>query len=319
MPEAVTKETETKDPPESRTDMLPTTDVQVVFAPSQAKHLDPTNKIPKFHNWPRAGATIIFSSLILALSALLVWEKSRIFLDAHSGSISAIATVVIMMLTAFYAVYARRQWKVMEGQLEQMASTSEQTERLITEAQKSADAADLNARAAKANADALVNAERAWLTVKVGVIFIGEMEFRYIPVPVKNSGRTPARAVRMLTTSKLVAFPEDGWGKPGELPESFTMGDPTHTMVVSKRDFVIPPGGEFLMYGLILPDEWKKIQDREVSLYVYGYVKYLDTIEGREHKTCFCELYWVPGPQTGGREEFRFSGHLIPPAYICAT
>lgn len=97
------------------------------------------------------------------------------------------------------------------------------------------------ADAAKASAEALTNAERAWLTVSVGEVFQGELEFRYAKVPIKNTGRTPARVNRIVVTSMLIPFPKQGWGRPGELPAEFTLGDSSHTMVVEGRDFVIPP------------------------------------------------------------------------------
>jgi len=39
------------------------------------------------------------------------------FLDRHNGSISALATVAIVVLTIFYVRYSKRQWETMEKQL----------------------------------------------------------------------------------------------------------------------------------------------------------------------------------------------------------
>jgi hypothetical protein len=180
------------------------------------------------------------------------------------------------------------------------------------------------ALAAKTSADALTNAERAWLTVKVGDIFQGELEFRYAKVPIKNTGRTPARVKQIVVTSMLIPFPKQGWGRPGELPTEFTLGNSNHTMVVEGRDFVIPPGGEHMMYAVIFNTEWstltKKLSEGKQSWYVYGFVEYFDTIEGRDiHKTGFCEIYWVADEPSKEVEGFRFTANLIPPAYICAT
>jgi len=166
--------------------------------------------------------------------------------------------------------------------------------------------------------------ERAWLTIKVGDIVQGELEFRYAKVPIKNTGRTPARVKRIVVTSMLIPFPKQGWGRPGELPTEFTLGHSDHTMVVEGRDFVIPPGGEHMMYAMIFNTEWgtltKKLSEGKQSWYVYGFVEYFDTIKGREiHKTGFCEIYWVADEPSKDVEGFRFTANLIPRAYICAT
>jgi hypothetical protein len=79
-----------------------------------------------------------------------------------------------------------------------------------------------------------------------------------------------------------------------------------------------------MMYAMIFNTEWstltKKIEEGKQSWYVYGFVEYLDTIQGREtHKTGFCEIYWVANETSKDVEGFRFTANLIPPAYICAT
>ena len=94
-------------------------------------------------------------------------------------------------------------------------------------------------------------------------------------------------------------------------------------MVVEDMDFVIPPGGEHMMYALIFNNEWaelsKRVKDGRKAWYVYGFVEYLDTLEGARHKTGFCEIYWVADENSKDVEGFRFTSTLIPPSYICAT
>jgi hypothetical protein len=48
----------------------------------------------------------------------VVLKSAFASLDAHAGIISALATVAILVLTYFYVRYSKRQWKVMEQQLE---------------------------------------------------------------------------------------------------------------------------------------------------------------------------------------------------------
>src|SRR5258708_1915010 len=54
------------------------------------------------------------------MNFIAIWEiikKCAQFLDTHNGTITALATVAIVVLTGFYVKYSRRQWKVMEKQL----------------------------------------------------------------------------------------------------------------------------------------------------------------------------------------------------------
>lgn len=144
-------------------------DAGAFAAPAQNVNLHRTNEVKKTSAAPQTGEIVIFVSLIVVLICLFAWRKSRIFLDAHSGSVSAIATIAIMVLTAFYVFYARSQWKVMESQLKQMIGSGGQAERLILETKKSADAADMSAKAAKVSSDALARIERAWIFLDISL------------------------------------------------------------------------------------------------------------------------------------------------------
>jgi len=115
-------------------DILPTTNAGSALVPSQNKNLDSTKEAKKTSGAPHAAEIVIFLAVGVALISFFAWDKSRTFMDNHAGSISATATIFIMLLTVFYALYARSQWKVMEGQLEQMSSSGNQTERLIKNA-----------------------------------------------------------------------------------------------------------------------------------------------------------------------------------------
>lgn len=46
------------------------------------------------------------------------------FLDEHDGSITALATVAIVVLTFVYVKYSKRQWQAMNGQLEEMRKST---------------------------------------------------------------------------------------------------------------------------------------------------------------------------------------------------
>lgn len=54
-------------------------------------------------------------------SFIASWDVVRVlvgFLDRHSGTITALATVAIVVLTCFYVRYSKRQWETMRDTLE---------------------------------------------------------------------------------------------------------------------------------------------------------------------------------------------------------
>lgn len=174
------------------------------------------------------------------------------------------------------------------------------------------------AQAASKSAAALVNAERAWLTAKVENIHPDGSQLIHIGIPITNNGRTSAKVKTIRVTRRLVPFPKNGWGRPGPLPDA-PVYDPEPTNVIEGKDFIIPPHGAFHAYVLIFPRDFEQMQKRESSLYVHGEIVYLDTINGDQHRTCFCEVYFVASPEFNEPEGFIFAANLIPKAYICAT
>ncbi len=127
--------------------------------PELASNNKQTNSNKKAHY----GEYVIWFLILAAFLALPTWRRSREFLDAHSGMVSAIGTIAIMLLTIAYVRYSRHQWRVMDGQLGQMRQQ-------FPEMQKSTQAAIDSAKAAKASADALINIERAWIFVDVSLV-----------------------------------------------------------------------------------------------------------------------------------------------------
>src|ERR1051325_5001873 len=80
------------------------------------------------------GEYVIWILILAAFITLPSYRFTREFLDAHSGMVSAIGTIEIMLLTIAYVRYSRHQWRVMDGQLGQMRQQ-------LPEIQKSAQAA----------------------------------------------------------------------------------------------------------------------------------------------------------------------------------
>lgn len=179
-----------------------------------------------------------------------------------------------------------------------------------------------SAKAAEDSAAFLLQSERAWLTVTVENPEEPpeKAQFVWIEVPIANRGKTPARIKSVLATSKLVPIPPNAWtGRPGELPKEPDYSDANKLVPITEIDIIIAPTDSLRhVHVFIFPEEWKKVRRRELSLYVYGYVEYFDTIRGLEHETRFCSIYWVP--QAGYNEPtgFMFS-QIIPAAYFRAT
>jgi hypothetical protein len=53
-------------------------------------------------------------------------QNAIVFIDLHNGVATALATIAIAILTAFYVGYAKNQWMVMHAQLEEIRSSSAQ-------------------------------------------------------------------------------------------------------------------------------------------------------------------------------------------------
>src|SRR6185312_11412168 len=71
-------------------------------------------------NKPHYPEYILWILIVLGLCSLIVWKDCRDYLDRHNGSVAALSTVVIAILTAVYVRYSGRQWRAMEGQLAEM-------------------------------------------------------------------------------------------------------------------------------------------------------------------------------------------------------
>jgi hypothetical protein len=181
--------------------------------------------------------------------------------------------------------------------------------------------ARISAEAALQQANHLVASDRAWLTAKV--LNFDEPTpnsmMIWIEIPITNHGRTPARVEKIVATSKLVPIPNTGWGRPGELPENPEYSDSNRLIELAGRDIIIAPNDTLRhVHVYIWPREMEQIRSRELSLYVYGQIEYLDTVKGLGHTTSFCSIYWIPEGEFNESTGFMFS-QIIPATYFCAT
>jgi hypothetical protein len=164
----------------------------------------------------------------------------------------------------------------------------------------------VQASAARLNAQALINAERAWITV---LPYIWSPEFfplwedgdhvpegpmgkhpmaHYFPAQIKNTGNTPATItgmdIRYIRTSKH--------------PSQLT-AEPEYDQLDVTERFLIKDE-EMLGRGLLMPDSGTltKVQIDDITqgkqfLYAYGIVKYSDVFD-RSHETRFGYIYQIP-------------------------
>jgi heme/copper-type cytochrome/quinol oxidase subunit 4 len=157
------------------------------------------------------GEYVIWFLIVLAFVVLPTWHVTREFLDKHNGAVSAISTIAIMLLTIAYVRYSRHQWQVMDGQLGQMRQQ-------LPELHKSAQAAIYSAKAAKTNADTLINSERPWVIPKIRkrVTWSDSLSMEketlgkpikkryvYFTFSVTNYGRTPAEIIAIRGNPRL--------------------------------------------------------------------------------------------------------------------
>jgi len=147
------------------------------------------------------------------------------------------------------------------------------TERMIEPTAKSAEAALLNAQAA-------INAERAWLLVTME-----RKATDYYALVVTNHGRTPAE---ILGLQRVENFPE----KTDDLPDAPNYGLPTEFL---HRRILVP--NEVWIYettslGQVVPaDTLPDISNSRRRYYQYGVVRYRDALSGTEHETRFSFMF----------------------------
>lgn len=147
------------------------------------------------------------------------------------------------------------------------------------------------ANAALKSATALINSERAWITIKPGTIDgmplrptldRGVAVFRYV---LTNSGKTPARLIesntRFCCSNTLEFAPQ-----------------PSYKDLVgySLNKLTIVPNESLTLVDVLDPlepltlEEFSAIKDLKLHLVVYGFVKYMD-IYGATHTSRFCHSY----------------------------
>ncbi len=143
------------------------------------------------------------------------------------------------------------------------------------------------ADAALLNAQAVINAERAWMAVTVET---SSRDDSFCFFSCLNQGRTPAKIVGGSSTHVFIEKPDD-LPVPPKYVGIFAM--PENTFIVNRDSFRIPP--EFDPDDIInRSDKGELVKNRAEFLIFYGRILYEDVFVGAKviHETGWCYAYF---------------------------
>jgi hypothetical protein len=255
---------------------------------------------------------------------------SRLFSPENLPNVALVVVGIGAIVVAFKSlkridtqiVEMRRQVDLTFGQLramhETIAEMSEQTDVL----EKSVAATEKNATAAKASADALVNAERPWITASIRktvkkVPFVRDgvtvsnttQPVTYFNFILKNLGRIPAEIIAVRGEPQITDEGIDGGLSQEEEPD---YGLPTTLRQVK----MLAPQEEWEYDELLTlfhysPEQRERIRTQKDHIIFTGVVQYKDALTPDViHETRFCYTYLQ------GLDDYRPSG---PPKYTNYT
>jgi hypothetical protein len=195
--------------------------------------------------------------------------------------------VIVAALTGMAIAYQARemrrstgvmggQLEAMRGQLTEMGTQTGVLEKSVAHAEKSAEAALLNARA-------IINAERPWMIIEPTPIPNAPWS-GYVSLDAYNRGRTPAEITNYQGDFFFHGFEEE-----------FGL-EPTFAPLERLYRQYISPGNRVSVYGFdigaSLPqDQWQWMHKERKRLYFKGRIVYRDLITREEHESRFC--YWL--------------------------
>jgi hypothetical protein len=181
------------------------------------------------------------------------------------------------------------QARVLRHHAELIKESSDETARVAAAAQQTAEAV-------RKNSEALVNSERAWLTITkvqppndLGMqVMVGEILTRYFVVEIVNCGKTIAR----------VQYPIDV-GSPGAPLKNFLSEEPYYVELESLRAPGVPEHGRVLAptesltvnipyMGVASSEQVALAEGRGARVYAYARIRYYDfTGTAREFRFCY--------------------------------
>jgi hypothetical protein len=180
-------------------------------------------------------------------------------------------------------------------------------------------AARKGAKAALLNAQAVIDSERAWMVGMAAGHRLneppnGNNNLRY-NCKITNIGRTPSKILEVglafRKVDSLKNIPPNPTYSPGDIT-------PFNKITVVPSDFI--PVSTTLVPHLSL-EEFAAFRGKNLHLYGYGYVKYLDVFSGNKEEvreSRFCHHYYIPFAKERTEEGFRPCIEA-PPEYHEAT
>jgi hypothetical protein len=200
--------------------------------------------------------------------------------------IMVILTLIYVLFTGVYACASIATLRAIKRQADVMQRQTEVTETA--------------AIAAKASAEAVRNAERAWILVHKITLESNEvraetiLSFGYC---LKVFGKTPAKIIEVAGRFHTVGSRKSGDHTEPDLPIPPDYGHRTTITDIPDMGSILPPlhtfnmGVPFESPGLA----WKEIaeiQAREKFLCCYGFIKYMDAFDPTKTRhTAFCYVY----------------------------
>jgi hypothetical protein len=223
--------------------------------------------------------------------------------DAHANQTDeelAKFTWYLVLVGALQLVALVVQAVVFYFTLRQIGKQADIMEQHRTSLEELARAAGDNAKAALLNAQAVINAERAWIQAGPDMpdfdlddLTKGKALFNWF---INNTGRTPARiekvAARYILIKSFGDIPAD--------PKSMYIGDLEE--IPHKGRLLFPNerfwSFEFLEPSNPTPEQVTDIREGKRTLFAIGYVRYLDVVSKDTppvpHVTNICYYYFVP-------------------------
>ena len=214
---------------------------------------------------------------------------------------AVILTGVIAGAAIVQIIIYRRQARIMADAL-----------KISTDQAKSA---ELAALASRQSTDALMNGDRAWISVipaieapdlhpvwEQGDPLPATNPFHHgFPVVIRNVGKTPARVEKVYIQARVLLQQ-----RPDVLPD-----DPAYIDALKEQSFLLVPNEETPVLtllskaqGILTKAVTSAICAQILFLYGYGLVKYKD-VYGTEHETRFGYVYHFP---QGGFNAISYTG-----------
>jgi hypothetical protein len=237
-----------------------------------------------------------------SIGSVTVWAREPLKVQADvpkdwRDKLNWILSLILVLIGCFGVWYARKTLKAIEGQLNEIRAAGKQTDQMIEHT-------GAQARAALMNAQAVIDSERAWLSVSMGDL---ELPYKEIPTDsevwfaprVTNIGRTPAHItkmylrVRFCTSITQFDYPpvyENETDRPND-GSSRLFGD----KLFEEKVMAVPNGTIMPVRVNTSGQKLRQLADgNNMKLFVYGYVKYR-TIGHPVCTTGFSLQYHIPG------------------------